>query len=211
VFGISFSELTVIAIIALVVVGPQKLPGMLRTIGQWTRKLRKMTTEVRAQTGIDEILREEGIDGVQGLRSLLRGEIAAAKQRGRRGPADDPYAEAVEFDLGREHPAEGPDAYHAIPEDLLDTDDTSESAPAPTVGEAAVPFVGETAVPSVGETAVPSVSEATVPSVGDAAVPSVGEAAPSLSEEHAPNPNAAPPPFSATAPEASHSTTGKPS
>jgi sec-independent protein translocase protein TatB len=102
---------------------------MLRTMGLWVQKLRKLTTEVRAQTGIDEILREEGIDGVQGLRSLLRGEIAAAKQRGRRDPADDPYAETLEFDLGREHPVEGPDAYHAVPEDLLDADEPTRARP----------------------------------------------------------------------------------
>jgi len=119
VFGISFSELTVIAVIALVVVGPQKLPGMLRTMGLWVRKIRKLTTEVRAQTGIDEILREEGIDGVHELRSLLRGEIAAAKSR-RQSPAEDPYLETLEFDAQREYPIEGPDAYHAVPDDLLD-------------------------------------------------------------------------------------------
>ena len=52
-----------IAIVALVIVGPHKLPGVARTVGQWIRKLRLFTTEMRAQTGIDEILREEGIEG----------------------------------------------------------------------------------------------------------------------------------------------------
>ncbi len=128
-FGISLSEIAVIATIALVVVGPQKLPGMLRTLGQWVRKLRKLTTEVRAQTGIDEILREEGIDGVHELRSLLRGEIAAARQHQRRRPAEDPYQDAIDFDAGREYPTEGPDSYHAIPDDLIDTATTEEPAP----------------------------------------------------------------------------------
>lgn len=121
-FGISFSELAVIAVMALVVVGPQKLPRMLRTMGLWVRKIRKMTTEVRAQTGIDEILREEGIDGIHELRSLLRGEIAAAKGRRAAGPTDDPYLETLEFDGNREHPVEGPDSYHAVPDDLFDDD-----------------------------------------------------------------------------------------
>ncbi|HEY6728882.1 MAG TPA: Sec-independent protein translocase protein TatB, partial [Polyangiaceae bacterium] len=132
-FGISFSEIAVIAVIALVVVGPQKLPGMLRTMGLWVRKIRKMTTEVRAQTGIDEILREEGIDGVHELRSLLRGEIAAAKGR-RAGPSEDPYLETLEFDLNREYPSEGPDAYHAVPDDLLDDDVAAKPAPASNGG-----------------------------------------------------------------------------
>jgi len=45
VFGISFTEIAVIATVALIVVGPQKLPDMLRTLGQWVRKLRRLTTE----------------------------------------------------------------------------------------------------------------------------------------------------------------------
>ena len=143
-FGISLTEIAVIATIALVVVGPQKLPGMLRTMGQWVRKLRKLTTEVRAQTGIDEILREEGIDGVRELRSLLRGEIAAARHHQRGRPTNDPYPEVVDFDSGREYPVEGPDAYHAIPDDLVDSgeapEESAETANAP-VDPAAEPLV----------------------------------------------------------------------
>ena len=60
-FGFSFGELIVISMVTLVVVGPQKLPTMLKTMGSWARKLRKMTMDVRQQTGIDEMLRAEGI------------------------------------------------------------------------------------------------------------------------------------------------------
>ena len=130
VFGISLTEIMMIAVIALVVVGPQKLPGMLRTLGQWIRKLRRLTTEVRAQTGIDEILREEGIDGVHELRSLLRGEIAAARRRPTTQPREDPYLEALEFDQGREYPVEGADSYGAMPDDLIDDDEETEEAAA---------------------------------------------------------------------------------
>ena len=80
-FGVSFLELALVAVVALMVVGPKKLPGLMRTLGEWVGKIRKMTTEMRAQTGIDEILRQEGIDGVHELRSLLRGEIHAARDR----------------------------------------------------------------------------------------------------------------------------------
>ena len=75
-FGVSVTEIAMIAIVALVIVGPHKLPGMLRTLGQSIRKLRLFTTEMRAQTGIDEILREEGIQGgLTELRSLLHGDL----------------------------------------------------------------------------------------------------------------------------------------
>lgn len=126
-FGISFSEIVLVAMIALIVVGPQKLPGMLLGLGRGIARIRRMTNDVRAQTGIDEILREEGIDGVRELRSLLRGEVAAARARG----AADMYDENVDFDEGQEYPPEGPDAGGALADDLL----ASEAASAHTAGE----------------------------------------------------------------------------
>jgi Tat protein translocase TatB subunit len=145
VFGISFSEILVIAVITLVVVGPQKLPGMLRNIGQWVARLRRLTTEVRAQTGIDEVLREEGIDGVRELRALLRGEVTAARSR-----AHDPYEDSIEVDELQEFPCEGADAGGALPDDLVAETPRERTVPvgelasapqerqqpsAPTVGE----------------------------------------------------------------------------
>lgn len=132
-FGISFTEIAMIAIVALIVVGPQKLPGMLRTVGEWIQKLRRMTTEVRAQTGIDEILREEGIQGgISELRNLLRGDLgpAARGQPARRSEVvEDPYKASVEDDRLREYPPEGADAFGALPDDLCG-DDAPEPAPA---------------------------------------------------------------------------------
>lgn len=122
-FGISLTEVAMIALVALVVVGPDKLPKMLRTLGEWVRKIRQMTTAVRAQTGIDDILREEGIDGgLAELRSLVRGDLTAIG-RGRPRPdqpEDDPYAKAEEIDRYREYPPEGVDAAGALPDDLVD-------------------------------------------------------------------------------------------
>jgi sec-independent protein translocase protein TatB len=127
VFGTSLSEIAVVGVVALVVVGPQKLPTMLRTLGQWTGKLRRMTMEMRAKTGIDEILREEGIDGVAELRSLLRGEVAAARQAFQRPLQVDPYQDDTPVDLAAEYPSEGVDTMGAIPEDLLVHSRSAES------------------------------------------------------------------------------------
>jgi Tat protein translocase TatB subunit len=74
VLGVSFSEIVMIAIVALVVVGPRRLPEILGQMGRWVAKIRRMTTEVRKQTGIDEILREEGISGgINELRATSSG------------------------------------------------------------------------------------------------------------------------------------------
>lgn len=48
-FDISWSELVVIAVVALVVIGPKELPGVLRGIGHWMGKIRRMAGEFQNQ------------------------------------------------------------------------------------------------------------------------------------------------------------------
>src|SRR5215469_11658460 len=48
-FDFSWSELLVIGIVALVVIGPKELPGVLRTLGQWMTKVRRMAGEFQSQ------------------------------------------------------------------------------------------------------------------------------------------------------------------
>jgi sec-independent protein translocase protein TatB len=77
VFGLSFGELCVLLIVAVVVLGPKELPRYLRKAGQLAGKLRRMAYDMREKSGIDEILRTEGIDrDIAEIRKLARGEIA---------------------------------------------------------------------------------------------------------------------------------------
>lgn len=62
-FGLSMGELMVIAMIALIVVGPKDLPKMLRTIGRFVTKLRGMAGEF--QRHLDSAIREAGIEDVK--------------------------------------------------------------------------------------------------------------------------------------------------
>jgi len=48
-FGIDFSEILVIFAIALVVLGPEKLPRLARTIGRWVGRARAMARQFREQ------------------------------------------------------------------------------------------------------------------------------------------------------------------
>ncbi len=48
-FDIGWSELVVIAVVALIAIGPKELPGVLRMVGQWMGKARKMAAEFRGQ------------------------------------------------------------------------------------------------------------------------------------------------------------------
>ena len=78
VFGFSLSELIVVIVVALVVIGPKDLPKMLRKLGQYAGKLRRMASDLRAQSGIDEALRTEGLaDPIAEIRKLARGELDA--------------------------------------------------------------------------------------------------------------------------------------
>ena len=48
-FDIGWGELLLIGIVALVVIGPKELPAVMRTVGQWTAKLRRMASEFQNQ------------------------------------------------------------------------------------------------------------------------------------------------------------------
>src|ERR1700742_24505 len=48
-FDIGWSEFLVIAGVALIAIGPKELPGVLRMIGQWMGKARKMAAEFQGQ------------------------------------------------------------------------------------------------------------------------------------------------------------------
>lgn len=62
-FGIDSPELLVIAIVALVVIGPKELPGMLRSWGKWMTKTRAMASEFRGH--VDEMVRQSELDEVK--------------------------------------------------------------------------------------------------------------------------------------------------
>jgi sec-independent protein translocase protein TatB len=55
-FDIGWSELVVIGIVALIAIGPKELPGVLRALGQWAGKIRRMASEFQSQ--FQEAMRE---------------------------------------------------------------------------------------------------------------------------------------------------------
>ena len=62
-FGIDSPELLVIAIVALVVIGPKELPGLLKTWGKWMAQMRGMASEFRGH--VDEMVRQSELDEVK--------------------------------------------------------------------------------------------------------------------------------------------------
>jgi Tat protein translocase TatB subunit len=130
VFGFSLSELIVVIVVALVVIGPKDLPKMLRKLGQYSGKLRRMASDLRAQSGIDEALRTEGLaDDIAEIRKLARGELDAVQRSvditgTTARPADTTsgssgYRDDFFVVRDREYPRDGADAYGALPDNAI--------------------------------------------------------------------------------------------
>jgi sec-independent protein translocase protein TatB len=56
-FDAGFTELLLIGVVALVVIGPERLPGVARTAGKWLGKGRRMLSDVKAE--IDQEIKAE--------------------------------------------------------------------------------------------------------------------------------------------------------
>ncbi|MBW2708210.1 MAG: twin-arginine translocase TatA/TatE family subunit [Deltaproteobacteria bacterium] len=69
-FGIGMPELVIILVIALVVIGPKKLPDLAKSLGRGLSEFKKATSEIKEDLNLGEDLkatREELIDAVSGL------------------------------------------------------------------------------------------------------------------------------------------------
>ncbi len=79
-FDIGWSEMLVIGVVALVVIGPKELPAALKTFAYWMKQARKMAREF--QSGVDDLVRQAELDeakkAVEDARSNLNKEIEKA-------------------------------------------------------------------------------------------------------------------------------------
>lgn len=64
-FDIGWSEMAVIALLTLIVIGPRELPRVLRTVGQWVRKAQSLAREF--QRGLDDMAREADLEDAKKL------------------------------------------------------------------------------------------------------------------------------------------------
>jgi sec-independent protein translocase protein TatB len=159
VFGLSFGELLVLIIVGVVVIGPKELPKMLRKLGQWSGRLRRLAYEMREKSGIDDVLRTEGIDrDIAEIRKLARGEldgvVAATREATRIDPLPRPTstsststststttppspstpttngnAPEIVVEREREFPREGADSYRALPDTAVVYAETLPASP----------------------------------------------------------------------------------
>ncbi|HUS95696.1 MAG TPA: Sec-independent protein translocase protein TatB [Hyphomicrobiaceae bacterium] len=159
-------ELLVIAIVALLVVGPKELPGLLRTIGRFVGAIKRQAQEFRAQ--FDEAIRDSELDelrksvneikseaeaGARNLTDVVEKEVSDVKKVGDdlAGDINDPSKKdldddwLVEYERSIEEAKKGPvdEASGDDPGAVADTKAVSDEAAAkPVAGQAAAPEDG---------------------------------------------------------------------
>ena len=94
-FDMGWSELLLVAVLALVVVGPERLPGLLRSLGRWISQIKQYLR--RLQTRIDMELHMDEVN-----QRILRSEAAHP-------PTQSPPAAA------HDHPAAGTAGASTLP------------------------------------------------------------------------------------------------
>src|SRR5215469_10999750 len=133
-FDLGWGKIVIIAVIALVVIGPKELPAVLRTVGQWMGKIRRMAAEFQGQ--FQEAMREAEM-------ADLKKSIDAITDATRGiGSGFDPIA-SVSKDIEKsfeEKPAPSPDApTTAEPAVAAATEATPAAAEPAATAEAAPP------------------------------------------------------------------------
>jgi sec-independent protein translocase protein TatB len=73
-FDLGWTEILIIAVIALIVIGPKDLPSVLKNVAYWVRKARGLGREF--QRGVDDLVREAELDDVQKeIKTFSRGDL----------------------------------------------------------------------------------------------------------------------------------------
>ena len=76
-FGVGYTELVVIALVAIIVIGPKDLPRVLRGLGRMMNKMRGMAREFQGH--MDAAMKEAGLDEVKRDLQSLKNPISAVK------------------------------------------------------------------------------------------------------------------------------------
>jgi sec-independent protein translocase protein TatB len=77
-FGIGYTELVVIALVAIIVIGPKDLPRVLRGLGRMTTKMRSMAREFQGH--MDAAMKEAGLDEVKKEIQTIKNPLSSVKE-----------------------------------------------------------------------------------------------------------------------------------
>jgi len=182
-FEVGWSELLVIALVAIVVIGPKDLPRVMRVVGQWSGKVKRMAREFQGQ--FNEALREAELDGVKESLDEIRGlnPMSAIKKQldpiqaalASPTPIAKPAPEPVPPSMGQDaRPASAEDMEPAAPPPAVAAPVIAE---APAVAPAAPPKRTRKPKP-VAEAAAEAPPETPAPKARKPKAVADGEAAP---------------------------------
>ena len=165
-FDIGWTEMLVIAIVMIVVVGPKDLPKMLRTFGRTTAKMRSMAGDFQKQ--FNEALKEAELDDVKKSVDSLKGLNPAAEIKKQLNPFEKAASDVrAGLDAAMKPKPSQPAAPAAVAAEPLKNGAVSEApssampAAAPVAAAAAVP---DPAAPAPAQpAATPAAAAAAVP------------------------------------------------
>lgn len=154
-FGISFSELLLVGLVALLVLGPDRLPGAARTAGLWIGRLKRsfnaIKTEVERELGADEIRRQlhnEHILQMEQEAKKLMAPLTDLQEQARE--TFNPQPQTQTQPEGQRAPAEPPAAPSIAPNSRLNSLPGAGIVPpaAPEAAPAAAPQAPEASQPT---------------------------------------------------------------
>ncbi|MEQ8857060.1 MAG: Sec-independent protein translocase protein TatB [Pseudomonadales bacterium] len=118
-FEIGFPELILIAIVGLLVIGPERLPEALRTLGLWLGRMRRsftnVKTEIEKEIGMDEIRRQLHNEAVMEEMKRIERDVRDSVRAGETGKRSSPPSGATAGDAAaapespslEPHPSDG--------------------------------------------------------------------------------------------------------
>ncbi len=74
-FDLGWGEILVIAVVAILVVGPKDLPRLMKGIGEWVAKARRMAAHF--QSGVDEMIRQAELEDLRKDLNTIRRDLRA--------------------------------------------------------------------------------------------------------------------------------------
>ena len=105
-FDIAWSELLIVGIVALIVVGPKDLPILLRKLGQFMSVIRRQAAEFRTQ--FDDAMREAELDQIRKDMEKVSTDLSSTVDEATRSVQSEMDSARREFETATAEPAPAP-------------------------------------------------------------------------------------------------------
>jgi len=116
-FDIGFPELVLVAIVGLLVIGPERLPEALRTLGLWLGRMRRsftaVKTEIEKEIGMDEVRRQLHNEAIMEEMKRIESEVRDTAADVRSSIDEGANATAPTTPAETSNPEADPDTGHA--------------------------------------------------------------------------------------------------